>query len=156
MERTRETAAATGNVGAREAMRGVDLPLENRPGVPMRADPHLLPHVQPGEPPRQPPDETHFRRKGLDRLTPVYGTAQPPRGVSGTIRRMAYGIPEHSAIHWGMLLAADRVDILEDRLTHGLGPGTLDAMARRIRTNPLRALVLVAVAGVVLRKTLRP
>lgn len=155
MEQIRETAEANEPAGARQAMHGVDLPLENRPGVPMRADPHLLPGVQPGEPARQAADERHLRRKGLERLTPVYGTAQPPKGVSGVMRRAAYGIPEHSAMHWGMLLAADRVDILEDRLTHGIGPGTLDAMARRIRTNPLRALVFVAMAGVVLRKTLR-
>lgn len=156
MEPTRETAAAADMNVAGEATHGVDLPLENRPGVPMRADPHLLPHVQPGEPARQRSDEKHLRRKGLDRLTPVYGTAQPPRGVSGMIRRMAYEIPEHSAKHWGMLLMADRVDILEDRLMHGIGPGTLDAMARRIRTNPMRALVFATVAGVVLRKALRP
>ena len=30
----------------------------------------------------------------IDHLTPVFGTAQPPRGLSGVLRRAAYGIPD--------------------------------------------------------------
>jgi hypothetical protein len=51
----------------------------------------------------------------VDHLTPVFGTAQPPRGLSGVLRRAAYGIPEHKAGRWMMLLAADRVDVWESR-----------------------------------------
>lgn len=48
-------------------------------------------------------------------LTPVFGTAQPPRGLSGAIRRAAYRIPEHRAAHWMLLLLGDRVDVWESR-----------------------------------------
>jgi len=51
----------------------------------------------------------------IEHLTPVFGTAQPPRGLSGVLRRAAYGIPEHKAGRWMMLLAADRVDVWESR-----------------------------------------
>lgn len=47
-------------------------------------------------------------------LTPVFRTAQPPRGVSGAIRRIAYArYSEARAAHWLLLVLADRVDALE-------------------------------------------
>jgi len=46
-------------------------------------------------------------------LTPVYGTAVPPRGISGLIRKAAYKIPDHRPARWMMLLFADRVDVIE-------------------------------------------
>lgn len=130
---------------------GADAPLENRPGVPMETASAL-----PAEPiARQPGGERHFRRVGLEELTPVYGTAQPPRGVSGKMRKMAYSIPEHSAMHWMTLLLADRVDVMEDYLAHGIGPGTLNALGRRVRNNPLPVLMLGAAAGFAVRRALR-
>jgi hypothetical protein len=56
------------------------------------------------------------KRMELDRLTPVYSTALPPRGLSGLLRRIAYNIPESHARHWATLLLADRVDVLEHRV----------------------------------------
>jgi len=55
---------------------------------------------------------------GVDvgRLTPVFGTMQPPRGLSGLIRRAGYRIPEHKAGRWMLLLLGDRVDVWESRL----------------------------------------
>jgi threonine dehydrogenase-like Zn-dependent dehydrogenase len=50
--------------------------------------------------------------------TLVFGTAQPPHGLSGLVRRTAYRIPEHRARRWALLLLADRLDILEN------APGT--------------------------------
>ena len=48
------------------------------------------------------------------RLTPVFGTAQPLRGLSGRVRRYAYARhSEGKAAHWLLLLAADRVDVAE-------------------------------------------
>ena len=49
-------------------------------------------------------------------LTPVFGTRQPPRGLSGVIRRAAYRIPEHKAGRWMLLMLGDRVDVWESRL----------------------------------------
>lgn len=51
----------------------------------------------------------------IGHLTPVFGTAQPPRGLSGVLRRAGYAIPEHKAARWMLLLAADRVDVWESR-----------------------------------------
>ena len=54
---------------------------------------------------------------GVDvgKLPPVFGTAQPPRGLSGLLRRAGYKIPEHKAGRWMTLLFADRVDVWESR-----------------------------------------
>jgi hypothetical protein len=50
-------------------------------------------------------------------LTPVFGTACPPKGLSGRIRRHAYArYSEARAAHWLLLLAADRVDTVESTL----------------------------------------
>src|SRR4029079_7351599 len=49
-------------------------------------------------------------------LTPVFGTMQPPRGLSGLIRRAGYRVPEHKAGRWMLLLLGDRVDVWESRL----------------------------------------
>jgi hypothetical protein len=97
---------------------GVDRDPANRPGVPKEiTPPHTLPGVHWIEPPQQIPTTEVLERADLDKLTPVFGTAQPPRGVSGAIRRYAYTIPDHEARHWMLLLLADRVDVIE----HGDG-----------------------------------
>ena len=50
-------------------------------------------------------------------MTPVFGTACPPKGLSGLIRRTAYRkYSEGRAAHWLLLIAADRVDAWESRL----------------------------------------
>ena len=49
-------------------------------------------------------------------LTPVFGTAQPLRGVSGAIRRYAYTFSEGQTAHWLLLMAGDRVDVMESRI----------------------------------------
>ena len=52
----------------------------------------------------------------VGRITPVFGTAAPPRGLSGFIRRAAYRIPEHDARRWMLLMLGDRVDVMESRV----------------------------------------
>lgn len=138
---------------------GIDEAPERRPGVPMEAEPHPAEGAHGELPARQHPRVTVLRRRGLAELTPVFGTAQPPRGLSGLIRRVAYRIPEHRARHWLMLMAADRVDVLEDRLGHALGrplrSAGMDAAARRVEHNPLAALLLVLAAGWLVRRAIR-
>jgi hypothetical protein len=56
------------------------------------------------------------RRAELLSMTPVFGTAQPLHGLSGVLRRVAYSTRETRARHWMLLLAADRVDVLEHRV----------------------------------------
>ncbi|HEX7091692.1 MAG TPA: hypothetical protein VF192_16245 [Longimicrobiales bacterium] len=138
---------------------GADRALEDRPGVPMEAEPAQAEGVHWEEIPRQRARPMHLRRRGLPRLTPVFGTSVPPRGVSGIIRRIAYRIPEHYARHWMILLAADRVDVLEGRLGELLARplrGTpFEALGHRVERNPARAIAVAALAGLVLRRAMR-
>lgn len=46
-------------------------------------------------------------------LTAVFGTPNPPKGLSGKIRRYAFTFSESKIRHWLLLLAADRVDMVE-------------------------------------------
>ena len=96
---------------------GADLNPEDRPSVPReRFDPEFSgAHWE--FPERQP--ERWSRERSIEHkfLTPVFGTACPPRGASGKIRRYAYAkYSEGRAAHWLLLIAADRVDVLESRL----------------------------------------
>jgi hypothetical protein len=96
---------------------GVDGDPRNRPGVPMHLKPRAREGVHWEEPERQPsPDVPVTKRAELEELTPTFGTALPPRGLSGLMRRMAYGMPEHLVRHVLLLLMADRVDVVESRL----------------------------------------
>jgi hypothetical protein len=92
----------------------IDAPASRRPGVPMEAEPrHRIGAAHWTSPERQPDPGNILKRKGLDDLTPVFGTTLPPRGISGAMRRAAYEIPEHHSSHWLVLLLADRVDAIE-------------------------------------------
>jgi hypothetical protein len=95
---------------------GVDLPREVRPGVPREHEPQADPGAHWISPEWQVSGEEALEREGLPRMTPVYGTAQPPRGVSGWLRRRAYRVPDYRASHWMALLFADRVEVLGFRL----------------------------------------
>ena len=95
---------------------GVDLDPADRPSVPReRFDPGAtgahwdIPEPQPENWPRE-------RSIEHERLTPVFGTSCPPRGVSGALRKYAYRFSEGRAAHWLILLGADRVDALEHHL----------------------------------------
>ncbi len=95
---------------------GADLDPKDRPQVPkLRHDLDSGAHW--GFPDRQP--EHGQRERSIEHrfLTPVFGTAQPLRGLSGALRRVAYRFSEGRAAHWLILLYADRVDVLEHRVT---------------------------------------
>jgi hypothetical protein len=93
---------------------GVDLDPADRPSVPkLQLDPGRtgahwdFPERQQEERPRERSIEHRF-------LTPVFGTAQPTRGLSGAIRKLAYARwSEAQTAHWLALIAADRVDVVE-------------------------------------------
>ena len=95
---------------------GADSRPEDRPGVPMELEPKPRGGAHWKEPERQPRVPGLTRRAELDDLTPVFGSAQPPRGIAGLMRHAAYRIPEHHTTHWAMLLLADRVDVWSHRL----------------------------------------
>lgn len=93
--------------------RGPDTERSRRPGVPMEAEPAPAAGVHWLEPERQIPAAPVFMHVGREELPAVFGTAQPPHGLSGIVRRWAYRIPEHRTRHWVLLLLADRIDVLE-------------------------------------------
>lgn len=155
------TTAAQTEPGGRtrdSVARGTDLPPESRPGVPMDAEPHPAEGAHWQRPDRQRGSGERLHRAGLDRPTPVFGTAQPPRGASGLLRRAAYGIPEHYGRHWMLLMLADRVDVLEDRIgptvAEPLRQAGLDGVADRVQRNPLAAIAGALVGGWVLKHLL--
>ena len=96
---------------------GADLDPRDRPSVPrLQFDPGRtgahweFPDRQPENWPRERSMEHAF-------LTPVFGTACPPKGLSGVLRRLAYAkYSEAQAAHWLLLLLADRVDVKESIL----------------------------------------
>jgi hypothetical protein len=96
---------------------GIDAPKERRPGVPMETPPKIAAGVHWQAPPQQTTSLEILKRPGLRELTPVFGTAQPPHGLSGALRRYAYGIPDHKPRHWAVLFLADRVDVAESAVT---------------------------------------
>jgi hypothetical protein len=93
---------------------GVDLDPADRPSVPKEAFQETGAHWD--FPDRQRP--RGFREKSTEHrfLTPAFGTGQPLRGLSGAIRRYAYTFSEGQTAHWLLLIAGDRVDVLESRV----------------------------------------
>jgi hypothetical protein len=93
---------------------GADVNKEDRPSVPklkfLDTGAHWdFPERQPEKWPRERSVEHRF-------LTPVFGTAQPPSGIAGALRKYAYKFSEGRAAHWMILLYADRLDALEHHL----------------------------------------
>ncbi len=95
-----------------------DATRESRPGVPRLQRPVPDPGAH-WRRPEQQRGAALLGRSGLRGATPVFGTAQPVRGLSGLVRRAAYRIPEHRPARWGLLLLGDRIDVLEHRLARG-------------------------------------
>jgi hypothetical protein len=95
---------------------GADLDPKDRPSYPKLA--HLETGAHWEFPERQPEKWPRERSMEHKFLTPVFGTACPPRGVSGAMRKLAYKQwSEADAAHWLMLMAADRVDALGSSVT---------------------------------------
>ena len=69
-----------------------------------------FPERQPEKQPREHSVEHAF-------VTPVFGTAQPPKGLSGAIRKFSYARYSEARLgHWLLLILADRVDAWEEHL----------------------------------------
>jgi ferritin-like metal-binding protein YciE len=120
---------------------GYDARRENRPGDPMRSGSPAAAGAPQGQPPRQ--DNQPEREVSPNReLTPVYGTAQPTRGLSGAMRRAAYRIPEHVGSRWMLLMAADRVDVLEHRFPELARGEGWDELGRKLLKNPMWSVAL--------------
>ncbi|HLS78529.1 MAG TPA: hypothetical protein VK083_17235 [Nocardia sp.] len=105
---------------------GADLDPKDRPAVPeLVYDPEAT-GAHWDFPERQPEREPRERSLEHEMLTPVFGATVPLRGLSGAIRRVAYAkYSEGRAAHWLLLLAGDRVDVVESRV-RGLRRGRPD------------------------------
>ena len=96
---------------------GADLDPKDRPSVPKLQFRDDLTGAHWDFPDRQP--EKWPRERSIEHkfLTPVFGTACPPKGLSGAIRRLSYRrYSEGRAAHWLLLMLADRVDAWENHL----------------------------------------
>ena len=105
---------------------GVDADPKNDPTYPMK-------YRNNGEhagyswarPPQQPITIEVLHSNERPNVTSVFGTSTPPSGLSGVIRRIAFGYSESSYGHWLPLMLADRVSVVEgvlDDIKHGRVP----------------------------------
>ena len=123
---------------------GADLDPKNRPAVPKEnfnpggTGAHWdFPERQIARYPRERSVEHKF-------LTPVFGTVCPPKGLSGILRRLAYKLSESRLARWQLLVLADRVDVLESRISGLLrlrpdGIFSEAGLVAEVRYNGLRA-----------------
>jgi len=105
---------------------GIDADSQNDPTYPIkkRTDEEIKGYSW--ERPQQQPDDVEIL-KSVERpnLTAVFGTASPPAGINGAIRKFAFKYSESSYGRWLPLVLADRVGALEgivDDLKNGHVP----------------------------------
>lgn len=94
---------------------GADADPARRPGIPRETAPRIAEGAV-SSPPRQQADVMILQDRADDSMPPVFGTAQPPSGLSGAMRKAAYAYPAHWTRHWMLLLVADRVNVWEHRI----------------------------------------
>lgn len=80
-------------------------------------------------------------------LTPVFGMAEPARGLPEVIRRVAYGFPAHQPERWLLLLVADRVasgdSVAREAVTPGEQGLVIRHFRRQIQAHPVGAAATV-------------
>lgn len=85
----------------------------DRPGVPQELQPPApLANAHWIRPDQQRSEDLPLIGHGRP-LTPVYSTENPPRALSGLVRRLAYRVPDYRVRRWVLLMLADRIDVLE-------------------------------------------
>lgn len=92
-------------------------------------------------------------------VTAVFGTATPPVGASGILRRIAFKYSESSYGHWLPLMLADRMNVVEGILqdfSHGRVPNVFAELGWKAewqhnRTNLVRRILVrtILASGVV-------
>ena len=87
-------------------------------------------------------------------LPAVFGTASPPSGLSGSMRRLAFRWSESNWAHWLLLIAADRVNMVEG-LAQDFGRGHIPNIPKEMgvpaewRHNKTGLVKKMAVAAVI-------
>ena len=136
---------------------GADLDHANRPAYPRERKPNRLEGVHWHDPAPQAQTVEVLRSNERPAMTPLFGTTVPPSGVSGGLRRLAFRYSENDLRHWLLLLAADRVNMVEgliDDFSKGKVPNVFAEMGgpAELKHNPVgaakKALVLTAALGI--------
>ncbi len=105
---------------------GIDTDLENEPNYPIKkynGDDHKRLNWE--RPPLQPVMGEILKSVEHPRMPAVFGTQNPPAGLSGAVRRIAFKYDESEYGHWLNLLLADRINVIEgviDDIRHGHFP----------------------------------
>ena len=110
---------------------GADLDRKDRPGVPMERTPPRFINVPATDPAPQAQTVEVLVSTERPGRTPLFGSVQPPSGLSGVIRRQAFKLTENDVRHWLLLLLADRVNMVEgigEDLASGRVPNVLAEM----------------------------
>lgn len=132
---------------------GTDIDPASRPGVPRDKAPNLGAEALYIDVEQQVPPHRIHKSTEHARLTPVFGTSCPPRGLSGRLRDLAYRYSEGRPSRWMALIAADRVDAVEaviSDLLHRRPPDVVREMGLRSewRYNRQRVVKVAAAATV--------
>jgi hypothetical protein len=147
------------NAGIRPFGWGADLDPKQRPAVPMERKPARLEGVHWDKPSQQEQKVEVLVSLERPHITPVFGTTAPPKGMSGAVRRVAFGYSESDLRHWLLLLLADRINVGEGLLSdlaRGHVPNVLGEMGIRaeLKHNPggatRKALLAVGIVAAVL------
>lgn len=131
---------------------GADLDHANRPAYPRERKPNRLEGVHWHQPEQQAQSVEVLQSNERPAMTPVFGTSAPPSGVSGSMRRVAFRYSENDLRHWLLLLAADRVNMVEgliDDLSRGHIPNVFAEMGgpAELKHNPAGAAKKALVVG---------
>jgi hypothetical protein len=133
---------------------GADIDKKNRPAVPMERTPPRFIHQHEGQIEQQAETVEVLVSPERPGITPIFGTRQPPSGISGMIRRAAFKTTENDIRHWLLLLLADRINVVEgvvDDLAHGKVPNVLGEMGIKaeMKHNPAGLVKKAFIAGAV-------
>ena len=105
---------------------GIDADPRNEPTYPIKnytGDDHNRTNWE--RPQQQQSDVEILHSNERPSVSAVFGTTNPPSGLSGSIRRYAFKHSENEYLHWLPLLLADRVNMVEgviDDLKQGYIP----------------------------------
>lgn len=129
---------------------GVDADPKNDPTYPMknRTNEEHKGYTW-NRPPQQPINIEVLHSNERPNVTAVFGTSEPPRGLSGMIRRFAFKYGESSYGHWLPLILADRVNVVEgvlDDVMHGRLPNIIEEKGLKVDWKYDRAGLLQSVA----------
>jgi hypothetical protein len=150
------TSAASADRFAHIPGWGTDLDHAMRPAYPMERTPPRLPHRHSDHIEQQAETVEILVSSERPGITPLFGTPQPPSGLSGQVRRTAFKFSESDLRHWLLLLVADRVNMVEglgSDLLKGRVPNVFAEMGgkaalRHDRENTIRKIAVASAVGV--------